>query len=104
MARVPARKRDNVTPLLTDRSTEAKLVREIQLQINPISHAVEGKDFLIDPRSPRVEFGLYELSEKVHQLPVQLNVRMANFRDQVRSRYRTWYGFILLSALASLVR
>lgn len=90
-------------PLLADCTIEQHLVRQIQQQINVISQAVEGKDFLIDPRSPDVEIGLYDLSKQVHQLPEQLHVRMASFRDQVRSRYRTWYGFILLSALASFM-
>lgn len=88
-------------PLLTDRSTEAKLVREIQQKLNQIDTAIESEEFLINQRSAFIDEDLYELSEKVHELPTHLHKRMAEFRDQVRSRYRTWYGFILVSALGS---
>lgn len=90
-------------PLLADCTVERKLLREIQQKLNQISYAIERKDDIVDPRSPGIANDLYDLSNKVHELPVQMSSRMLSFRDQVRSRYHTWYGFILLSALASFM-
>lgn len=90
-------------PLLTDRSTEAKLVREIQQKLNQIDTSIENEEFLVNQRSAYIDQDLHELAEKVHELPTHLHKRMAEFRDQVRSRYRTWYGFILASAVSSFL-
>ncbi|MGN6136050.1 MAG: sensor histidine kinase, partial [Aureliella sp.] len=90
-------------PLLGDRSTETKLVREIQQKLNQVSAAIENEEFLINQRSPYIDEDLHELSERVHELPTHLHTRLREFRDQVRSRYRTWYGFILLAALGSFL-
>jgi two-component system, NtrC family, sensor kinase len=44
-----------------------------------------------------------ELSDKVLRLPTFMHKRMANIRDEVRSRYRTWIFFISFSAISSVV-
>ena len=93
---------DDDTPL-SDRSTETKLVREIKQKLERVTSTIEHEDFLVHQRSAYIDEDLYELSERVHELPTQLHKRMREYRDQVRSRYRSWYGFILLTALASFL-
>lgn len=90
-------------PLLADRSTEAKLVREIQQKLNQIVIAVDDEPFFINERSALIHEDLMELSEQVHELPTYLHARMKEFRDQVRNRYHTWYGFILASTVTCFV-
>ena len=89
--------------LLGERATEFKLVREIEQKLNRVRSIIESEDQLINERSMFIDDDLYELSERVHELPTYLHIRLGELRDQVRSRYRTWYGFILLSALASFL-
>ncbi len=90
-------------PLLADRSAEKKLLAEIQSKFNQIAAAIDNEDVLVNRRAPLIEEDLNELSQKVNELPTYLHKRLADVRDQVRSHYRTWYGFTWLSALGAFI-
>ena len=89
-------------PLLADRSRESALVKRIRAKVEQMQHDRASwelglrQDFLL-------EKDLKDLGDMVHELPTFLQARMANVREEVKSRYRTWIIFISLTATASLL-
>jgi signal transduction histidine kinase len=75
---------------LADRSEEQEKVQEIRRLLDDIS-ANKSLAESWDPMSVLVQAQkLKELHRLVHTLPTFLQNRMASFRVEVRSRYRTW--------------
>ncbi len=82
---------------------DLQLARTIETKVTEIIDAVKGQAYIVNPNSAEIENDLYELSEQVHELPAQMHRRMAALRDDVRYSYRTWYGFMVISACASFM-
>jgi two-component system, NtrC family, sensor kinase len=82
-------------PFLSDRSDELSKTVELANLLNMISHR---QDDLLESGSIAHTVDqlqdLKRLSDLAHLLPTLLTARMTSFREEVRSRYRTW---ILLS-------
>jgi signal transduction histidine kinase len=79
--------------LLADRSEEIELtaqIAELLTRIRDRQNSVmeNGADY----RTIRQLHDLKDLSELAHTLPTLLTKRMASFREEVRNRYRTWFG------------
>jgi two-component system, NtrC family, sensor kinase len=92
-------------PLLTDRSAELQLVRQIDTKLTQIKKLIQEHDEACLNRhvAALIETDLEELGHAVHKLPTYFQERMANFREEVRIRYRTWNAFIVFSAGASFL-
>ena len=90
---------DMDAPFLSDRAEEFKKAAEVSELLNLIWHR---HDDLLESRSVAYEFvqsrDLEQLSDLAHLLPTLLTARMSSFRDEVRSRYRTWIAMTWSSA------
>lgn len=80
--------------LLSDRSKESALVKEIRAKVSQLLDKVNLKR----GTEPVVEADLVELGQMTHKMPTYLQERMLSFRDKERDRYRGWIGFIAFSA------
>lgn len=85
--------------LLSDRSKEAALVTEIRAKVIEIEDKVNMKP----GTQPVTENDLVDLGKMTRKMPTYLHERMLNFRDKERDRYRSWIGFIALSACFAFV-
>ncbi|MCY3006924.1 MAG: ATP-binding protein [Planctomycetota bacterium] len=88
---------------LADRSEELETAEKIGELINEIAWRNGQKDLMIN-RVARLqqEQDLDELAELAHQLPNLLTLRMISFRDEVRTRYRTWIIMAWSSAILAI--
>lgn len=88
---------------LADRSEELETAEKIGELINEIAWRNGQKDLMIN-RVARLqqEQDLDELAELAHQLPNLLTLRMVSFRDEVRTRYRTWIIMAWSSAILAI--
>ena len=90
---------DRDDPFLSDRSDEFEKSSEIQELLNLISMRHEDLLETSRPASAIEQLqDLERLSDLAHLLPTLLTKRMASFREEVRSRYRTWIGLAWSSA------
>lgn len=80
--------------LLSDRSKESALVKEIRAKVSQLLDKVNLKR----GTEPVVEADLVELGQMTHKMPTYLHESMLSFRDKERDRYRSWIGFIAFSA------
>lgn len=80
--------------LLSDRSKESALVKEIRAKVSQLLDKVNLKL----GTEPVVEADLVELGQMTHKMPTYLHESMLSFRDKERDRYRSWIGFIAFSA------
>ncbi len=85
--------------LLSDRSKESALVKEIREKVAQLLDKVNMKP----GTQPVVEADLVELGKMTHMMPTYLQERMLSFRDKERDRYRSWIGFIAFSAFTAFV-
>ncbi len=88
---------------LSDRSEELDQASEISALLNEIAwrcQQSEGESHRI-VRAEQLQ-DLESLSELAHQLPTLLTRRMVSFRDEVRTRYRTWIVMTWSSAILSV--
>lgn len=83
--------------LLSDRSKEAVLVKEIRAKVTQLRDQVNLKS----GTQPVDEADLVELGQMTHKMPTYLQERMLSFRDKERDRYRSWIGFIAFSACSA---
>lgn len=85
---------------LADRSEELETAEKIGLLINEIAWRNGRKD-LVTNRIARMQQDqdLDQLGDLGHQLPDLLTRRMTSFRDEVRTRYRTWIVIAWSSAI-----
>ncbi len=89
---------------LGDRSLERQMVQEIETLVHVVLDRSTEEDLFRD----RVDFSqqledLDRLSDRAHQLPTFLHHRMASFRDEVRTRYRTWIALAWSSTFFTLL-
>jgi two-component system NtrC family sensor kinase len=93
-----------VEQFLSDRSEELEQATRISELLNEVAWRWQQNDSMIQPQA-RVEQlnDLRELSSLAHQLPILLTNRMVSFRDEVRTRYRTWIGMAWSSAILSAI-
>lgn len=93
-----------VEQFLSDRSEELEQATRISELLNEVAWRWQQSDSMIQPQA-RVEQlnDLRELSSLAHQLPILLTNRMVSFRDEVRTRYRTWIGMAWSSAILSAI-
>lgn len=78
-------------PFLSDRTDEFKKTSELSELLNIIAHRHRdlleaGSDAFVVDQMQDIE----QLSNLAHLLPTKLTEKMASFKDEVRSRYRTW--------------
>jgi len=87
---------------LADRSEELETADKIGILINEIAWRNGRKD-LVTNRIARMQQDqdLDQLGDLGHQLPDLLTRRMVSFRDEVRTRYRTWIGMAWGSAIVA---
>ena len=85
---------------LADRSEELQTAEKIGELINEIAWRNGRKD-LVTNRVARMQQDqdLDQLGDLAHQLPNLLTRRMVSFRDEVRTRYRTWIVMTWSSAI-----
>lgn len=85
---------------LADRSEELQTAEKIGELINEIAWRNGRKD-LVTNRIARMQQDqdLDQLGDLAHQLPDLLTRRMVSFRDEVRTRYRTWIIMAWSSAI-----
>ena len=85
---------------LADRSEELQTAEKIGELINEIAWRNGRKD-LVTNRIARMQHDqdLDQLGDLAHQLPDLLTRRMVSFRDEVRTRYRTWIIMAWSSAI-----
>ncbi|MFM7974422.1 MAG: hypothetical protein ACKO8U_05055, partial [Pirellula sp.] len=85
---------------LADRSEELQTAEKIGELINEIAWRNGRKD-LVTNRVARMQQDqdLDQLGDLAHQLPNLLTRRMVSFRDEVRTRYRTWIIIAWSSAI-----
>ncbi len=87
-------------PFLSDLSDEFEKSAELAYLLNTIS--IRQQDLLASGSVSHAIQQLYDLdklSKLAHKLPTFFGDRMASFRDDVRSRYRTWIALSWSSAL-----
>ncbi len=87
-------------PFLSDLSDEIEKSAELAYLLNTIS--IRQQDLLASGSVSHAIQQLYDLdklSKLAHKLPTFFGDRMASFRDDVRSRYRTWIALSWSSAL-----
>jgi len=87
---------------LADRSEELQTAEKIGELINEIAWRNGRKDLVIN-RIARMQQDqdLDQLGDLAHQLPDLLTRRMVSFRDEVRTRYRTWIIMTWSSAIVA---
>ena len=78
-------------PFLSDRTDEFRKTSELSELLNIIAHRhgdllESGSDAFVVDQMQDIE----QLSNLAHLLPTKLTEKMASFKDEVRSRYRTW--------------
>jgi len=78
-------------PFLSDRTDEFIKTSELSELLNIIAHRhgdllESGSDAFVVDQMQDIE----QLSNLAHLLPTKLTEKMASFKDEVRSRYRTW--------------
>ncbi len=94
----------NQDMLLSDRSGERQMVREIDRLLMDIAKRSESDEVTPDHMHLTLQqLDLNQLSELTHRLPTFLQSRMVSFRDEVRLQYRTWIALTWGSSLFSLV-
>lgn len=91
-----------VDQLLSDRTAERELVRQISTKLEQIRRSSEGLHWHLEQEASLIEDDLEQLGQYVHKLPTFLQNRMAGIRDEVRNRYRTWIALIVLCSITSL--
>lgn len=103
LSRYRSRLKTNIAadPLLSNRSDELQMVDKIDNKLASISLRANAHDFG-KPAAKIDEAELEELSSLTHKLPTFLQNRMATFRDEVRTRYRTWIVMTWGSMLTTL--
>ncbi len=103
LSRYRSRLKTNIAsdPLLSNRSDELQMVDKIDKKLASISLRANAHDFG-KPAAKIDEAELEELSSLTHKLPTFLQNRMATFRDEVRTRYRTWIVMTWGSMLTTL--
>ena len=102
--------------LLADRSEELAMVKEINKLVGVIGTRSE-KEFhkvgFSDTDEDAQRNDLQKLTDLAHELPTFLQDRMVSFREEVRTRYRTWivlawgstfFSLFLLVGLCTYVR
>ncbi|RMF41885.1 MAG: HAMP domain-containing protein, partial [Planctomycetota bacterium] len=87
-------------PLLATNEHELRRIEEIQRKIAMIERDAYDPD--VD-RTARIEEQLEALSLDFNELFGYLTDRMAGFREEMRARYRTWIGMIVVTSLVSLM-
>ncbi|GIW97899.1 MAG: ATPase [Pirellulaceae bacterium] len=87
-------------PLLATNRHELQRIKEIQRRIDLIEKA--AYDAQLD-RTGQIDEHLEELGFDLNELFGYLTDRMAGFREEMRSRYRTWIGMIVATTLICLV-
>jgi two-component system, NtrC family, sensor kinase len=103
LSRYRSRLKSNIAsdPLLSNRSDELQMVDKVDNKLSSISLRANSHDFG-KPAAKIDEAELEELSSLTHKLPTFLQNRMATFRDEVRTRYRTWIVMTWGSMLTTL--
>lgn len=87
---------------LSDRSEELSQAAEISALLNDVAWRWQQNEQAFPPKARSEQLqDLRELSELAHRLPILLTTRMVSFRDEVRTRYRTWIGMTWSSATLS---
>jgi two-component system NtrC family sensor kinase len=91
-------------PFLSDRSDEFEKAAELTELLNVITHR-HGDILASGSVASAVDQmqDLERLSNYAHLLPTLLTARMASFREEVRSRYRTWIGLAWSSAILAAI-
>ncbi|MFO0014114.1 MAG: ATP-binding protein [Planctomycetota bacterium] len=93
-----------VEQFLSDRTEELNQASEISRLLNDIAWRWQQNEQAYQPKARSEQLqDLRELSELAHQLPILLTNRMVSFRDEVRTRYRTWIGMTWSSAILSAI-
>jgi two-component system NtrC family sensor kinase len=89
---------------LSDRSEELDQANKISELLNDVGWRWQRNEPVFSPpaRSEQLH-DLRELSDLAHQLPILLTNRMVSFRDEVRTRYRTWIVMAWSSATLSAI-
>lgn len=89
--------------LLADRTEELSITSRMEEVISKIE--LEQLRISREQRElysiPIMQEHLVQLSNLAHDLPTQLAIKMASFREEVRDRYRTWIVLTWSSALLS---
>lgn len=89
---------------LSDRSEELQQASRISGLLNDLAWRYQQNEgeFHAASRADQVQ-DLEELADLAHQLPTLLTSRMVSFRDEVRTRYRTWIIMAWSSAILSAI-
>jgi signal transduction histidine kinase len=91
---------DGEAHFLSDRSEELAQAKEISTLLSEIVERHQSGTSEATPLSwLEHERDLEQLSELAHELPSLLTHRMASFRDEVRTQYRTWIVMTWSSAI-----
>ncbi len=94
---IDKRNEDDANPLLlATTEEELDIIDGMQAQLDSINY--DSLSLRADPSQK-----LREFSNDLGTLAVLLTTRMTAFRDEVRSRYNSWFAVIAASALASLI-
>lgn len=93
-----------VERFLSDRSEELDQASKISQLLNDVAWRWQQNEQSFHPKARSEQLqDLRALSELAHELPILLTNRMVSFRDEVRTRYRTWIGMTWSSAILSAV-
>jgi two-component system, NtrC family, sensor kinase len=91
-------------PFLANRSDEYEKAAELTELLNTITHRHQD---LLESGSVASAIAqmqdLERLSNMAHLLPTLLTARMTSFREEVRSRYRTWIALTWSSAILAAI-
>lgn len=90
--------------LLADQTDERRVVAKISELLAQIRSHQDARDInLISDENDSQRTDLNELTALVHQLPTFLQRRLQSFREEVRTRYRTWIFLATTASVLSLV-
>ena len=91
-------------PLLSNRSNELQIIKQIFSKLDHVRDATAKSNWELDRACVlMVKQDIEELAASVNDLPKFFQVRIAGFRDEVRSQYRTWLVLIWLGSIAAMV-
>ena len=91
----------NSDPLATSEEELAR-IQAIRSTLDQIKQDAEQDLFGLQAKEIDQQLEALDIKE-FKELSTDLTSRMNNFREEVRSRYRTWMAVIIASALASLI-
>ncbi len=95
------RNSDVADPFIGDKRLEKRTVVEIQKCLNRISELNDQQDWFLDTiQTSQLEREVDRLHTLASGLPLHLQTKMRQFRDNVRVQYRTW---IILTWVSSIL-